>query len=175
MLYSSSGAKVLATSSPKNFAFLKSLGAEEVFDYNDPECASKIRGYTHDSLHHVMDCIGGESSSKICSEAISSAGGQIATIVGGTKYSREDVRVKWVLAYTALGEAFKMGERDFPAIVEDKDFAGLFLRISRRLLEGVKIKVHPPRVGDGGLEGVLDGLEEMRGGRVSGVKLVYRI
>lgn len=40
---SSSGAKVVATASKHNWPLLKSLGAEEVFDYNDPECSKKVR------------------------------------------------------------------------------------------------------------------------------------
>ena len=41
-----SGCKVVTTCSPRNFPFVKALGAAEAFDYNDPECAQKIREYT---------------------------------------------------------------------------------------------------------------------------------
>lgn len=37
-----SGYKVITTSSPKNFEFLKSLGASQVFDYNDPNHTEQI-------------------------------------------------------------------------------------------------------------------------------------
>jgi hypothetical protein len=35
--------------------------------------------------------------------------------------------------------------------------------------------VHPVKLGSGGLEGVLDGLDQLKEGKVSGVKLVYKI
>jgi len=35
--------------------------------------------------------------------------------------------------------------------------------------------VHPPSVRPDGLRGVLDGMREMREGKVSGVKLVYKV
>ncbi len=34
---------MVTTCSPRNFDFVKSLGASEAFDYNDPECADKVR------------------------------------------------------------------------------------------------------------------------------------
>lgn len=43
-----------------------------------------------------------------------------------------------------------------------------------KLLSEGAIKVHPPKVGKG-LEGVLEGLDDMRQGKVSGNKLVYKI
>lgn len=43
------------------------------------------------------------------------------------------------------------------------------------MIASSQIAVHPPRVGKGGLEGVFDGLEQLKTGKVSGVKLVYRV
>ena len=94
-----SGCKVIATASPRNFSLLKSLGAEEVFDYNDPECAKKIRDYTNDDLTLVLDCIAEGNSPKICEEAISSKGGEISYLLFA-KHSRTDVKNKHTLGYT---------------------------------------------------------------------------
>jgi len=41
-----SGFEVLTTCSPSNFDYVKSLGADKVFDYNSPTCAADIRKYT---------------------------------------------------------------------------------------------------------------------------------
>jgi NADPH:quinone reductase-like Zn-dependent oxidoreductase len=72
-----SGAKVVTTCSPRNIDHLKSLGADEAFDYNDPECATKIRQLTNDQLHFALDCFGGETGTKVTAESISSKGGHI--------------------------------------------------------------------------------------------------
>lgn len=50
-----SGCKVVTTYSKKNTPFVKALGADEAFDYNDPSSAKKIRSHTNDSLHFVLD------------------------------------------------------------------------------------------------------------------------
>jgi NADPH:quinone reductase-like Zn-dependent oxidoreductase len=47
-----SGLKVFTTSSPKNFDYLKSLGADFVVDYRDPEAPKKIREASGDKIAH---------------------------------------------------------------------------------------------------------------------------
>ncbi|KAL4861987.1 hypothetical protein BDV12DRAFT_203465 [Aspergillus spectabilis] len=42
-----SGLKVIATASPHNFVYLKSLGADVVFDYRSPTVAADIRAFTN--------------------------------------------------------------------------------------------------------------------------------
>jgi NADPH:quinone reductase-like Zn-dependent oxidoreductase len=88
-----SGCQVITTCSPRNFAFVKSLGAVEAFDYSDPECAKKIREYTNDKLTRVFDCISEGESPKISSEAISSKGGQVSYLLA-PKHERTDVENK---------------------------------------------------------------------------------
>lgn len=88
-----SGCRVVTTCSPRNFPFVKALGAEEAFDYNDPECARKIREYTGDQLTRVFDCISEGASPKISSEAISSKGGQVSYLLAA-KHDRTDVETK---------------------------------------------------------------------------------
>lgn len=54
-------------------------------------------------------------------------------------------------------------------------YAKDFLTMANQLLADGRIKVHPQHVGKDGLVGVLDGLDMMRQGKVSGTKLVYRV
>lgn len=88
-----SGCQVITTCSPRNFAFVKALGAVEAFDYHDFDCASKIREYTNDKLTRVLDCISDSESAKISSEAISSQGGQVSYLLA-PKHDRTDVENK---------------------------------------------------------------------------------
>lgn len=70
--------------------FVKSLGAEMAFDYNDPECSNKIKELTDDKLHLVLDCISEGSSPEICTAAVSSAGGKVAYLLP-VEHTREGI------------------------------------------------------------------------------------
>lgn len=169
-----SGLKVAATASPRNFDFLKKLGADEVFDYREPDVGAKIRAATGDSLQLVFDTISEGSSPAIAAAAISSKGGKYATIlfVKEKDLPRDDVKNATTLAYTALGEEFAP---QFPANQADFEFGAKFWEISEELINSGKIKAHPPQVREGGLDAIPQGLQDLKEGKVSGVKLVYKI
>lgn len=172
-----SGAKVVAICSERNFDLVRGLGVEEVFDYHDAEkCADQVRAYTNDELELALDCIAEGESSKICEGSISSKkGGTVSYLLGGITHTRSDVQMKKTLGYTIMGEAFEKFGGQSPAKKEDFEHAKMFWELSERLLEQGKIKPHPLKVAEGGLEGVFDGLEQLRRGKVSGQKLVYRL
>lgn len=172
-----SGLRVITTSSPKNFDFCKSVGADAVFDYNNPSAAGQIRGYTNDKLEYAFDTISVEQSAAICAAALSSGSGCAYSSLLPVKLPRQDIENKYTLVYTVANEYFRMGEKgpEFPAKQQDFDFAKKFCGIAEKLLADGKFKVHPPSVRKGGLKGVLDGLQELREGKVSGMKLVYKI
>jgi NADPH:quinone reductase-like Zn-dependent oxidoreductase len=176
---SSSGLEVLTTASPRNFDYLKSLGADACFDYNSPTCGADIRKYTNNNLYYVMDCISEASSPQICADALSSdSSGKkpfYGKILGVAKLPREDVEERHTLGYTAMGEAFTKGKMSRPAIPEDYAFATKFMKIGEQLLAEGKLKPHRSEVGSGGLNGVFDGMDRMEEGKVSGRKLVYRV
>jgi NADPH:quinone reductase-like Zn-dependent oxidoreductase len=88
-----SGCQVITTCSPRNFAFVKKLGAVEAFDYKDPACARKIKEYTNDKLTRVLDCISEGKSPEISSQAVSSQGGQVSYLLA-PKHRRTDVENK---------------------------------------------------------------------------------
>lgn len=55
----------------------------------------------------------------------------------------------------------------------DRDFSSRFFDVAQELLAQGKVRPHQVSVGEGGLRGVLEGLELLRAGKVSGRKLVY--
>ncbi|KAI1622990.1 zinc-binding oxidoreductase alcohol dehydrogenase [Exophiala viscosa] len=160
----------ITTCSPRNFDFVKSLGAAETFDYSDPDCAEKIRKYADNNLKYIWDTISLDSSAKICAEAI--APGGICGRILGVKVPRDDIKTTFSLGYTAAGEPVKKPFGDMPDNAKDFEFAKKWIETVEPLLQAGKIKVHPPKVGKG-LESVLDGLDLMRNDKVSGHKLVY--
>ncbi|RHZ48127.1 zinc-binding alcohol dehydrogenase family protein [Aspergillus thermomutatus] len=154
-----------------------SLGADAVFDYNAPNCGAEIRKHTSNELYYAFDCISEGNPLPICAEALSSDVSTKKPMYSSVLFC-EFPRTDSTLAYTIFGEpfykAFGAGI-DFPASKEDYDFAKMFFKLSERLLAEGKFKFHRVDVRNGGLEGVLEGLEELRQGKVSGKKLVYRI
>lgn len=143
-----------------------------MFDYNDPDCADKIRKYANDDLRLCWDTISLEGSAKICCDALAS-GGKYGTILP-VKPPREDVKMTHTLAYTTMGEAFSK-RSDVPAKPDHYLFARKWADIADEILMQGLIKVHPSKVMEGGLDGILEGLDLMRNDKVSGQKLVYRV
>jgi len=64
-----------------SFQYVKSLGAEAAFDYNDQDCSKRIKEHTSDSIKLTLDCISEGESTKICTAAVSSSGGRIASLL----------------------------------------------------------------------------------------------
>ncbi|KAF4637835.1 hypothetical protein G7Y89_g239 [Cudoniella acicularis] len=97
------GYKVITTCSPRNNELVKSRGADEVFDYNDPESAAKIRAFTDNKLRYAWDTAG---DSKFCSEALSSDDSicHYGAILFDD-FPREKAKRTMTLMYTMFGEA----------------------------------------------------------------------
>ena len=102
-------------------------------------------------------------------------GGRYTSLVPVEKLPRDDVSNATTAVFTVLGQRFTFGPNEFPVNQTDADFAVKFLEIATDLLEQGKLQVHRPDVRAGGLEAVLQGLQEVREKKVSGVKLVYCI
>ena len=170
------GYKVITTCSPPNNDLVKSRGADEVFDYNDPQCGAKIRELTENKLKHAWDTINLADSARVCDEALSSD--SAICHYGGilqTKSPREGVTSTNTLMYTMFGEEFRKGPKVFPASKEDFEFAKMWMDLTERLVAEGKVKPHPKKLGSVGLEGVLDGMQLLKEGKVAGEKLVYKL
>lgn len=176
-----SGMTVVTTCSPRNFEYVKSLGAEAAYDYNSPTCAKDIKEYTKGELKLVLDCVCEGDSLQICVEAMNADGGVYTGLLGPPQEKINKINDKIVgkstLAYTAIGEAFTKFGRETPVVPENYKFACDFWQFAKKLLAEGKVKPHRPLINEGGkgLEGVLKGLQYMREGKVSGQKLVYTL
>jgi hypothetical protein len=159
---------------------MKSFGADAVFDYSSPTCGADIRKYTNNKLFYVFDCIAEKDSLQICCDALSTSAsptGEKPQYSGllPAKIPRTDVDFRFTMAYTVLGVPFNIGGTTYDAKPEDFEFGKSFMELTDKLLKEKKIRVHRFDVRPGGLNGIMDGLEDMKEGRVSGTKLVYRI
>lgn len=160
---------------------VQSLGADAVFDYKSSTVGEDIRKLTHNRLYHVFDCVSTDESARICADALSNDVVERKPIYGAVLYCtfpRDDVQVNVTVAHTIFGESFtkpELGPENFPANAEDYEFGKKFWKLSEKLLTEGMFQVHRPDIRSGGLEGVLEGLDELMRGKVSGKKLVYTL
>lgn len=156
------------------------MGADVAFDYHSPTCADDIRQFTHDNLYNVFDCHSEESSVQICAAALASPTSpsgrkpRLGTIAP-LRSDRQDVEHLSTFGHAAFGEKFTILGHTVPADPTHYEFATKFFALAAGLLDQGKLKSHPIEVRSQGLAGVISGLEDLRNGRVSGKKLVYRI
>jgi NADPH:quinone reductase-like Zn-dependent oxidoreductase len=170
-----SGYLPITTCSPHNFAMVKQLGAVAAFDRRDPATAKKVKEYTKDGLTLVWDTISSEASAQFCADVMSSQGGRYAALLP-VHCPRHDIESTSTLAYTVFGETIMDRATVVPGRVKDFEFAKMWWALCEDLLRDGRVVPHVrPRLGSGGLAGVLDGLQLLREGKISGEKLVYRV
>ncbi len=180
-----SGLTVITTCSPHNFDLVRSRGADHVFDYRDPVSIEEIKGIVGNNLKYIFDCIGEMPAPSFCFECMSTEGGRYVTVDMPQESPRDNIETFRVTGQTAYGEhceikgsGFFPGSEfcmDFPAQPENYELCTKFLERSAKLLAEGKLKTHPADVREGGLEGVVEGLKDLKEGKVSGQKLVYKI
>ena len=177
-----SGLTVLATSSPHNFELLKSLGADETFDYKSPTVSADIRTATNNQLKYAWDCIG--DGAALCAAALSDSepsdyGSIMPADLDLLKQTNPQVNGhESVRGYDTMGEHFLfLGQTPIDPDPAVMNFYASFLAETQPLLESGKIKPLKSsvnRTGEG-LEGAVAGLKAMEEGKVSGEKLVYTL
>lgn len=114
---------------------------------------------------------------QICAEAFTSDSDAHYGCLLKPAFPLKDVAVTYTLAYVCFGETFRRGETTFEAkdLQDDYEFAVKWAAIFEKLLADAKVKVHPPKVMDGGLDKLLEGLDLLRNEKVSRQKLVYMV
>ncbi|OJJ35390.1 hypothetical protein ASPWEDRAFT_59712 [Aspergillus wentii DTO 134E9] len=176
-----SGCRVYATCSTNNLDLVKSRGADAVFDYTKPGCITQLL-QADASITHIIDCIGDENAVHFCSKALSPSGGHYHSVKAPFPETFKALRPEdgvigtTAVAYAMLGETFKFVDGTiFPADEELGEFAKKGMLILEDLVMDGKIQTHPVDVREGGLEGILDGLDELKNVGVRGKKIVYRV
>lgn len=150
-----------------------------MFDYNSPTCAADIRKLTNNKLYYVLDVISEPTSAKICTDALSTDSTTRKPTYSSllpqlAELPRDDVNNTFTFAYTFVGEGYTGGPFLIPPSSEDFEFSKRFTRIVEKLLEQDRIKFHPIEMRTGGWQGVLAGMDELRHGKISGKKLVFK-
>lgn len=175
-----SGLTVLTTASPRNHEYLRSLGADHVFDYNSSSAVDDIRAAAGGDLRLAWDCHSSKDSAEFCAKTLAEEGGHYAALLGGlddaVKGVNSRARTDVSLYYSVFGEPYWLGKR-MEAVQANYDYGKAFWELSKTLIEEEKVKPVKVTVNRGGegLKGVLEGLKASKEGKVSAEKLVYTL
>ena len=120
-------------------------------------------------LHYVFDAISEDGSLEATLRLIDPNTGTVSTVLPPNLFAKDKKNFKYPPGVKAINSVLPFIQSTH------KDFGYLWSRYLGRLLEDGRLKAHPYEVIPGGLNGVLTGLKNLRDGKASGVKYVYRI
>ncbi|KAF9055642.1 chaperonin 10-like protein [Panaeolus papilionaceus] len=169
-----SGLRVISTSSPANYEFVKSLGADEVWDYNDSRTQKRVFSSTKGKLTSAVDCFSAGTTPGQVSGSLSKAGGKIVTMLPYTS-RKKGVTTELVHGFTIYGEAVDLPGISIPASPEHYAHGVRYAQLITQLLVERKLQLGPIKVIPGGLAGIEQGVNLMRSGRVHAEKLVFTV
>ncbi|CCG20621.1 Ifr2 zinc-binding dehydrogenase [Candida orthopsilosis Co 90-125] len=174
------GLRVVATASPKNHEYLKSLGAEYVFDYNDDQVINKIKEVVGGSLKFGFDTIGSPETFQKTYDATANSEGTIfldsTLFQDGTNIklneSRDNYKIHWghTLAYLAITKTKFFGKDLYQPDDLLKDYEPWWTEVLPKYIDKVKhanLKILSP-----GLQSAGEALKLSKEG-VSNVKVVF--
>lgn len=144
------------------------------FTKRAPNVGQDIFEATGGSIKKVFDTVNTTDSAAICAATFGSQGGMYCNLLG-VDCPRSDVESVFFLGYDMSGEAYIFEGDSYPARPEALAFGRKWYKIAEELWASGKWQTHRQKVGKNGLLGVLDGMQVMREGLVSGEKLVYRV
>jgi len=177
------GFKVITTASPRNFDLVKQYGADEVVDYHDASSAiESIKKLTNGSIAKALDTISEGESFRISLESFAESGkrkyNMLLPISEDAKKiaDAKGIETETTLAYTLQGNAFEfMPGQTVPAIPSDREFYVKLNKDTPDFVQQYNIRPNPITDMDGGLDGLTQGFELLKSGKVSASKLVYKI
>lgn len=168
------GLTVVTTASPHSFDLVKSYGADRVFDYRSATAVNDITAAFPD-ITYAVDCFSKGGSAAFCAKLLQSKGGKVVTLLDQGKSKTPGVEYDTAMLYRVFGREFSylppIGPT-FPVSLKDREALSRFYASLPRLTKD--LKPPPIRVIEGGLKNILEGLDMLRQGKVSGSKLVVR-
>jgi len=178
-----SGLTVITTASPKNAKYLKSLGADYVFPYNDPNTPAEIKKITNGKLYLGYDVISEKGTTQLVIDSF----GSDSDIPKGKKKElinllyvspdtldakAENVTRHSILAFSMLGKEFNAYNVHMPVIPEHYSYSIHSYELLERLLRDKKVQHQRIKL-LGGLEKVPEGFAYMKEGKNSAEKIMY--
>jgi NADPH:quinone reductase-like Zn-dependent oxidoreductase len=156
------------------------LGADIVFDYKDPSIAKSLKtAVGNKELRHIFDCVGVDPATLDILESLLSPSGKFLSSVPPSRTPKHNY------AMCAAGIIHELSDFNLPGSrlntmlgKPNPDAAKKLQTVVQWALDNVGGKYIPPRVrklSGRGLYDALEAFELMRGGKISGEKVVYRM
>ncbi|KAF7363152.1 GroES-like protein [Mycena venus] len=154
------GLRVISTASPKRLDLVRSLGADEVYDYADSKTARRISaaGGRSVEIRHGLYQRGDDAKS---GEHVAGEGG---------RHHRDPPSVRKLPERCDIEFPFP-----FPRNLEHYENAKTYAKLISRVLSLGTVKPVPVRLYPHGLASVQEGLEDMKDGKIHAEKITYRI
>jgi NADPH:quinone reductase-like Zn-dependent oxidoreductase len=178
-----SGLTVITTASPKNVEYLKSLGADYVFPYNDPKTPAEIKKITNGKLYLAYDVISEKGTTQVVIDSFGSDSdipkGKKKELINLLYVSPDTLDAKAdsvtrhrLIGYSMLGKEFNAYNVHMPVIPAHYAHSIHSFELLERLLQEMKIQHQRVKV-LGGLEKVPVGFAYMKEGKNSAEKIIY--
>ena len=161
-LAKAAGYEVIATASPKNFEYVKSLGATEVYDYKSESIVDDlVKAFEGKTFAGVLDCIGFEAA-KLSVEVVKRVAGKgaVASTKGGVEDLPEGITLSKIFGITLRDNG--VGKAVYADYLPQALATGTFVPSPEPLVQGK------------GLEHVQAGVDRLMAG-VSAAKVVVTI
>ena len=155
---------------------------DTIIDYRDGKDAvvSGIKSSLNGKkLQYAFDAVGDNGSYQNLAEVMGGDGGKITVVLARKKY--EGVPTTTEVLYTQVGRVHSPmypgipGEKKLDGLLNDEDFGAMMFKFFSRGLSKGWFRGHPFSVAPGGLNGIEDALRNLKDGKVSASKYVFRI
>lgn len=167
---------IITVCSPKHYDYVKSLGADHVFDYKSDDVIDQVKKVAP-RLQYIFDTIGDNKSSATASHTLGEAGGTLCTVRPGkanTEGVSSQAKITDVLVWTAFLKDHQYKDFKWPVNEDDHKLSAELFEKLPQWLENGTIKPSKYKVLKG-LNKMHEGFQEYRDGKISGYKIVYEL
>ncbi|GKT90373.1 zinc binding enoyl-reductase [Colletotrichum tofieldiae] len=168
------GYTVVTTASPHSYDLVKRYGANHVYNYKSENWVQEVTSNFPD-ITLALDCFSEGGSGPSTGQVLKDKGGKIVTLLDQGESKVPGVKYDMIMLYTVFGKEFAwlqpIGPK-FPVDMEHRNALARFYSILPQLTNAIK----PPPIQtiNGGIDILLEKLDLLRQGKVSGSKLVVK-
>lgn len=173
------GLNVITTASKRNHDYLMGLGADVVFDYNDPNVIENIKAEAGDSIAYALDTVSSTDTFQQTYDATANSKHvELDNLLSLDKSriktdSTRSVSFHATSMYGATGDAYSLWGMDFPTNPDStKKYLDYWFNELPKYIS--KIKTANLKVIKPGLTSVNEALQLLYDNKVSGQKIVFR-